>query len=198
MQNTGLSMQNTGPLLRILPYALVGAAAGYLYYVAANIQYHARAGTLGPDFWPKAILLLTIAVCLYEVIKLAIQGPRARDTTGVLEEMVEEGAEQHPDAAAHEAIEKNHPFLLVAGMFATLLYVWASQRLGFFLATVIYLVAFMWLGGYRRWRVIAAVSVIGTLILLFIFMKLVYVSLPIGVAPFSEVTLLLMKLMAIR
>jgi hypothetical protein len=35
-------------------------------------------------------------------------------------------------------------------------------------------------------------------VLLFIFMKLVYVSLPIGVAPFSEVTLFLMKLMAIR
>jgi putative tricarboxylic transport membrane protein len=42
------------------------------------------------------------------------------------------------------------------------------------------------------------VSIVGTLVLLFIFMKLVYVSLPIGVAPFSEVTLLLMQIMSIR
>lgn len=185
-------------LRRMLPYALVGAAACYLYYVAANIEYHARPATLGPDFWPKAILLLTIAVCAYELVKLALRGARARDAGGVLEEMVEEGATQHSEGDSAPSAEASHPWLLVAGMAATLFYVWVSQRLGFFLATVAYLVAFMWIGGYRRWRVIAAVSVIGTLTLLFIFMKLVYVSLPIGVAPFSEVTLLLMTLMGIR
>ncbi|MBI3068559.1 MAG: tripartite tricarboxylate transporter TctB family protein, partial [Betaproteobacteria bacterium] len=46
--------------------------------------------------------------------------------------------------------------------------------------------------------VIAAVSLLGTLLLMFIFMKLVYVSLPIGVEPFSRVTFLLMQLMGIR
>ena len=191
-------MSVSNRLSRTLPYALIGTAAGYLYYVAANIEYHARPGTLGPDFWPKAILLLTIAVCVYEVIKLAIRGRRARDAGGVLEEMVEEGVGEHRATPPAASAEENHPWLLIAGMAATLLYVWASQRLGFFLATIIYLVVFMRLGGYRRWGVIAAVSVIGTLVLLFIFMKLVYVSLPIGVAPFSEVTLFLMRLMGIR
>jgi len=186
------------PLSRIVPYALVGAGAGYLYYVAANIEYHARAGTLGPDFWPKAILALTIAVCLYEVVKIALLGTRAQDTAGVLEEMAEEGIEQHADAQAAEPPAENHPLLLVAGMLATLAYVWIVQRLGFFLATVAYLAVFMWLGGYRRGRVIAAVSLIGTLVLLLIFMKLVYVSLPIGVPPFAEVTLFLMNVMGIR
>jgi len=185
-------------LTRIIPYAIVGGAAGYLYYVAANIEYHARAGTLGPDFWPKAILVLTIAACLYEVVRIAFLGTRAHDTAGVLEEMAVESLEQHADVRAAEPAEENHPVLLVAGVIATLAYVWAVQRLGFFLATVVYLVAFMRLGGYRRWRVIGMVSVVGTLVLLFIFMKLVYVSLPIGVAPFSEVTLFLMKVMGIR
>lgn len=186
-------------LTRPLPYALVGAAASYLYYVAANFEYHARAGTLGPDFWPKAILLLTILVCAYEVAKIVIAGERAHDVGGVLEEMVEEGAEKHADAGPATAVSlENHPWLLLAGIGATLAYVAAVQRLGFFLATTLYLVAFMAIGGYRRWGVIAAVSVLGTLVLIFIFMKLVYVSLPIGVPPFSEVTLLLMKLLAIR
>lgn len=190
-------------LTRIIPYAIVGGAAGYLYYVAANIEYYARAGTLGPDFWPKAILVLIIAACLYEVVRIAFLGTRAHDTAGVLEEMAVESLEQHADAGAPEPAEENHaeenhPVLLVAGVIATLAYVWAVQRLGFFLATAVYLVAFMRLGGYRRWRVIGTVSVVGTLVLLFIFMKLVYVSLPIGVAPFSEVTLFLMKVMGIR
>jgi putative tricarboxylic transport membrane protein len=191
-------MTNAATFRKVAPYALVGAAAGYLYYLAANFQYHARAGTLGPDFWPKAILVLMIAVCAYEIAKIIFSGGAAQDAGGVLEDMVEKGIGKHGDAAAPAAPIASHPGLLLAGMGATLLYVAASQRLGFFLATIVYLVAFMWLGGYRRWRVIAAVSVVGTLVLLFIFMKLVYVSLPIGVAPFSEVTLLLMKLMGIR
>ena len=181
---------------RILPYALVGVAAGYLYYVAANIQYHARAGTLGPDFWPKALLILLLLVCVCKIARIVFARHDAHDAGGVLEDLVEKGADTAAGTA--ETRIESHPVLLLAGMGATLAYVAASQRLGFFLATVAYLVVFMWLGGYRRWGVIGTVSVAGTLALLFIFMKLVYVSLPIGVAPFSEVTLLLMKLMDIR
>ena len=83
-------------------------------------------------------------------------------------------------------------------MAATLAYVALVQVLGFFLSTAVYLAVFLVLGGYRRWGVLAATSVLGALVLMFIFMKLVYVSLPIGSAPFSEVTLFLMKMMAIR
>jgi putative tricarboxylic transport membrane protein len=61
-----------------------------------------------------------------------------------------------------------------------------------------YVAAFIALGGYRRWGVVAAVSVIGTVLLLFFFMKVVYVSLPLGQEPFLQVTLLLMKIMGIR
>jgi putative tricarboxylic transport membrane protein len=54
-------------ITRIIPYAVVGTAAGYLYYVATNFEFHARAGTLGPDVWPKAILALIIITCLYRI-----------------------------------------------------------------------------------------------------------------------------------
>ncbi len=181
-----------------LPYALVGAGAGYLYYVAANFQYQARAGTLGPDFWPKAILALVIAVCAYEIIRIIVSGGRAHDAGDVLEDTVEDSAGKSAGVGPAGAPIESHPWLLLAGMGATLLYVAAVQKLGFFLATVVYLAAFLVLGGYRRRGAIAAVSLVGALILMFIFMKLVYVSLPIGVEPFSRVTFLLMQLMGIR
>jgi putative tricarboxylic transport membrane protein len=69
---------------------------------------------------------------------------------------------------------------------------------GFFLCTAAYLALFLWIGGYRRPLAVAAMSVLGSLTLMFIFMKLVYVSLPIGQPPFSEVMLGLMQLMGIR
>ncbi|OGA45212.1 MAG: hypothetical protein A3G24_15015 [Betaproteobacteria bacterium RIFCSPLOWO2_12_FULL_62_13] len=191
-------MAGNARLIRALPYATVGAAAGYLYYVASAFQFHARAGTLGPDFWPEAILALTIAACVYEVVKIVVFGARAGEVGGVLEEMVEESAEKKTDAGPGSAPGESHPWLLALGMGATILYVLAVPVLGFFLATTIYLAAFMVIGGYRRWRVIAAVSLIGTLLLLFIFMKLVYVSLPIGQEPFAQVTFFLMQVMGIR
>jgi putative tricarboxylic transport membrane protein len=183
-------------LRRAAPYVIVGIGAAYLYYVASNFDFHRRAGTLGPDFWPRAILVLTIAACVYEVIRIAITRSGAQ-VGGVLEDIVERSADQQADFGAEVQIEK-HPLLLLAGMIATLAYVALVQTFGFFLSTAVYLAAFLLLGGYRRWGVLAATSVVGALALMFIFMKLVYVSLPIGTAPFSEVTLLLMKLMAIR
>ena len=45
---------------------------------------------------------------------------------------------------------------------------------------------------------IAAIGLLGALLLMYVFMKLVYVSLPIGVDPFSQVTFFLMQVMGIR
>jgi putative tricarboxylic transport membrane protein len=70
--------------------------------------------------------------------------------------------------------------------------------LGFFLSTLVYLAAFMWIGGFRRPVAVAVASVVGSLAFMFVFMKVVYVSLPLGHEPFSQVTFLLMRLMGIR
>ena len=56
----------------------------------------------------------------------------------------------------------------------------------------------MALGRYRRMGVVIGVSLAGTLLMLYFFMKVVYISLPIGTAPFSSVSLFLMQIMGIR
>lgn len=188
-------MPSAARFKRIAPYVLVGAGSAYLYYVAAQIQYHERAGILGPDFWPKAILALALVTCAGKIVTGLLAGRRG-DIGGVLEAMMEE-AERHGAVPAGGGGER-HPWLLAGGMALSALYVWAVTPLGFFTATVPYLAAFMALGGYRRWGVIAATSLVGTLLLLFLFMKLVYVSLPIGQGVFAQVTLLLMQLLGIR
>jgi putative tricarboxylic transport membrane protein len=72
------------------------------------------------------------------------------------------------------------------------------NTLGFFLDTFIYMTAFMLIGRYRRIWIAVIVSLIGSLIFMYVFMKIVYVSLPIGSPPFSEVSILLMQWMGIR
>lgn len=186
----------SGRFARCAPYVLVGAAAVYLFLVAAQIEFQRRGANLGPDFWPKLILALVVATCVYEIVKIALFGGR-KDVSGVLGELVEESAREHGDAGPAPET-KPRPALLVAGMALTAFYVWAIQKLGFFLATAPYVAIFIALGGYRRWGVNAVVSVAGTFAMMFFFMKVVYVSLPIGQEPFAQLTFWLMRLMGIR
>jgi len=183
-------------LLRALPYLLVGAFSVYLYTVAGRIEYHHRAGTLGPDFWPKLVLAVTIAVCLYETLRILLSRGRRSGASGVLQNIVERSEAEHGAGYLH--VEARSPLLLAAGIALTAAYVWVIQHLGFFLATASYVALFIALGGYRRWALNAATSVLGTLAMMFFFMKVVYVSLPLGREPFAQVTLALMRLMGIR
>jgi putative tricarboxylic transport membrane protein len=180
----------------MLPYAIVGSLAAYLFYAATQFDFHRRAGTLGPDAWPKLVLGLLIAVCLYEIVRRIVSPAHDAGAHGVLQDMVEASEARHGPAEAPAATRS--PAILVSGVVLTALYVWIIQRLGFALATAPYLVAFIAIGGYRRWGVNLAVSGIGTLAMMFFFMKVVYVSLPIGQEPFAQITLALMRVMGIR
>jgi putative tricarboxylic transport membrane protein len=182
--------------VRALPYAVLAAAGGYLYHVATRIEFQQRAGTLGPDVWPKAILALLIVACLFQIVKLLLFADRG-EVAGATERMMNDAARDGAGSGIAPAAEP-HWRLLGGGIALTVAYVAVIQTAGFFLATVIYLAAFIAMGGYRRWGVLAAVSVGGAVLLLFFFMKVVYVSLPIGTGPFAQLTLLLMQLMGIR
>ena len=55
-----------------------------------------------------------------------------------------------------------------------------------------------YLGRYRKPGRILAVSVVASLVFMFIFMKVVYISLPLGVEPFAQVSEFLLRLMHVR
>ena len=181
---------------RALPYAVVGGIAAWLFFEAARIDLQRRAGTLGPDAWPKLVLALLLVVCVYEIVRVFLS-PRYREgAAGVLQELVRQSV-----PAQGEAEHLTPParlLLLAGGIGLTALYVAVIRHLGFALATAPYLFAFIAMGGYRRWLVNAAVSGIGTAAMMFFFMKVVYVSLPIGAEPFAQVTIALMRLMGVR
>jgi hypothetical protein len=179
-------------LIRVMPYVLLLVATVYFYYLSTNIRFPAHGSRIGPDFWPKIILLLLGATCAYEIIKnLLVAKPR--DVTGVLQTLTAAAGED--DASAQG---QSYPALLAAGMGLTILYVSTIGYLGFFLATVPYMALFMVIGRYRRLGVIVAASLSGTLVLMFVFMRVVYVSLPIGAGPFARVSTMIMTLMGVK
>ena len=182
-------------LRKALPYALLLAGAGYFYGLAAAIDFAAPGGRIGPDFWPKAVLGLLMACCAYELVKIVFFGRSPADLSGVLQDIMQAApAEAAP--AGEEA--EQFPHLLTAGIVLTVAYVYLIDKLGFFLCTFLFLAAFMYAGRYRRLGVIVATSFLGSLAFVFVFMKVVYVSLPLGEAPFASVSLLLLHLLGIK
>lgn len=179
-------------LLRASPYIVVQVAAMYLYQVAGRIDFPAAPGRIGPDFWPKSILVLLGLVCVYEIIKNLLIG-ETFTAAGLLEKFLKDSGE-----VEGEETQRSYPLLLAGAIVLTVIYVVTISTLGFFLATIAYLALFMVLGRYRNWTVIALSSVLGALGLIFIFMKVVYVSLPLGVEPFSAASLLLLRVMGVH
>jgi putative tricarboxylic transport membrane protein len=174
-------------LKRIIPYVIILLGSLYFYYLAGQFRFSAKPGNLGPDFWPKLLLGLTMAACLYEIIKTAFFLKIAS-----LKEASEE------QSAKAENKKKTYPALLVTGIAMTVAYAYFVTTLGFILCTFLYFALFMIVGRYRKIWAILANSVVGTLVLVVIFMKIVYVSLPLGQEPFSGVTFFVLRTLGIK
>jgi putative tricarboxylic transport membrane protein len=183
----------------IAPYAVVLVLAGALYLVATRFEYTPHAGRLGPDLWPRTILILIAGVCLFRILT-ALRAPRDEGPGGgVLQDVLATAREGAPAGGdAQPGADARFPGLLALGIAITVAYVWLLGLLGFALASALYIGAMIRVGRYRRWRVIVPTALMGSLVFMFVFQKIVYLSLPIGQPPFDALSLALMRLMAIR
>jgi putative tricarboxylic transport membrane protein len=182
-----------------VPYVVVLVISGYLFYRATQLGFDAPRGRIGPDVWPKAILGLAMLTCVYEIVKNLLFSGGRREIHGLLESIAKDVPnEQTPDDDDPPVEERTYPHLLIIGMVMTVAYAALVSKLGFFICTVLFLAGFTWVGRYRRLGVTLIVSLIGGLVFTFVFMKLVYVSLPLGVGPFEQISVQLMQIMGIR
>ena len=177
-----------------LPYAVLLLVASLLYYATSLIDRTASATRIGPDFWPKIIIGALAALCIYEIGKRLIIGA-ARDAGGLTARLG-----RPPDAADKEPVESQAPVdnrKLLAGIAVIAGFVFGVTYLGFFIATALFVALFCWIGGYRRMGPVVLASVLGAFILLVIFMRVTYVSLPLGVGPFHSLSVLLLHLVGV-
>jgi putative tricarboxylic transport membrane protein len=176
----------TQPIRRAAPYLAIVAGAVFFYIVASGIEFDgAGTGRIGPEVWPKIILVLLIATAGFGVAK-ALFGPERLDD-GFASSITQDKAETGPAEA--------WPQLTLAGIALFVAYAVLLEPLGFIVATALLLGLFMLVGRYRNYKLILATSLGGSLLFFFIFKKVVYLSLPLGKGPFLTATLTLMKLM---
>jgi hypothetical protein len=151
--------------------------AGGLFVQAAGLDAVAGPGQLGPGFWPRLTLVGLGLACLGKLVQ-AWRSSAAR---------------AEPDGGA-PALARGMLALAIAALLA---YVAVLPFIGFPLATAGFVVAFMSLGGARSRTGIAATAVAGTVVLLYVFVKLVYLPLPKGDGPFEALTVALYRALRI-
>jgi putative tricarboxylic transport membrane protein len=167
----------------VLPHGLMLVATVLLYWAATGIQGSTGAGRIGPDAWPRAIIVIMGLLCAWEIARRLAVRPRAGGPGA-------SGAEADDASQAPPAM---HLGKLAAGAGLVLAYVVTVPWLGFFVATAVFLAAFPWFGGLRRPILTGALGVAGSLALVVVFMRVAYISLPLGEGPFRALSLALLS-----
>ena len=168
---------------------LAGAlVAAVLLLDTRGLDHVARGNQLGPGFWPRLVLvglgLACLAKCVAEWRRHRAPAVSARatvDTRGI-------ETERRPEIARGK---------LVAAIGLIVLYVVATPAAGFPLTTLAFIAAFMYLCGTRSPAALGVNAVLGTILLLYLFIKLVYLPLPKGEGPFEAVSLSLYRALGI-
>jgi putative tricarboxylic transport membrane protein len=169
----------------LLPEIGILVAAAYLFYVAGSFEYQERPGQLGPQFWPRMAAVGLGAAVLVRIVQTIRD--RNRPIVRVKSEF---------DEYEQVEAEVHWPSLWLA-LGLVVGYVTSTMFLGYMISTALFLGLFIWLGGQRKWYV-TLVAVVGGLSFSFIFVGVVYVSLPTGVGIFDTITVAVYRLLGIQ
>ena len=165
-------------LLHVLPEVVLLAAAVYLFVAALGFRQVGPADQIGPGFWPQ---VLCVGIGIGALVRLG-QKLRSRE-------------QRVAGDAAAEADELRMPRVAL-GIALVVGYVVGMLFLGYILATALFLIAFIYLGGQRKWYVIP-LGIASSLLFAYVFLKVVYIALPSGVGIFDQLTVLLYELLGV-
>lgn len=181
---------------KALPFVVLMAGAAYLYRRTLGFEFQHVPGRLGPDAWPQIALILLIASCLCGLIAAFLPASEPSSPQGDSNAISAASPVTGADGADGPQGPSRYGFVALA--FALFLaYPIVLVYLGFPVATFLLLVLFMIVGQWRHALGIFASSLVGTLVLFYMFRGIVYISLPLGVGPFEDFTLWLSHLMHI-
>ncbi|MGE0313825.1 MAG: tripartite tricarboxylate transporter TctB family protein [Lautropia sp.] len=184
-------------LRRAAPHLAMLGVAGLLWWAALGIDGEAAqaAGRIGPDFWPKLVVGFLAALCLWEVVA-RLSGSKDAPSAAAADADAGERAGASP--SADDPSPADHPGRLLAGIACIVGYAIGVEWTGFFVATALFLSVFMYVGGLRRPWLSIALGLGGSFALIVVFMRVAYVSLPLGTGPFRELSLALLRLIGVN
>jgi putative tricarboxylic transport membrane protein len=160
-----------GPLLIFL-------IALCFYFLSGKIEVASMPGQLGPAFWPRVILVLLMISCGIKAAEILFAYKKVSTTEG--------------EPSSTQATNFTKLAVLIALVIGVVV---AMDKIGFLLSTFLFLILFLRVTGVRKTFRLIFIPVLGTVFLLFLFIKVVYLPLPKGAWFFDEVTIFLYRLL---
>lgn len=146
------------------------AASCYLYYKATQLKVFRAYKEVGPDFWPKIILICLIALSAALTVSHVINWRKS-----------------HIQVSEREEGWKR---VLIAVLLAVG-YVYFLKPLGFIVASPLFILGMMLLILPERKKIIP-VTILGIMVMIYIiFSKLLFVPLPKGFGIFHDISIFL-------
>jgi putative tricarboxylic transport membrane protein len=170
---------------------IVPNAALLLLAVGAWIQAGRLEGdgsAIGPDLWPKMICVLLGVVSAIGIVVALLEARPGSPAPAAASE---------PDEGL-PPVPETQPLMVWVAVLATGLFVYALEQVGFVCAAAAYAMALLVIGGMRRWWAVAPAGIALSLVFTLIFMRVVYVALPIGEGVFKAVSLAVFGLLGIH
>jgi putative tricarboxylic transport membrane protein len=151
----------------------------FLFMLFESFKLHEirRFGDVGSGFWP--ILVLALASILSA--SLLFSSLRKGRKKGEKESEVPPS----PDSIADRKRARN---IVILSSLATLVYIFAMQWVGFAIATLLYVLAFILILGERRKWVVIFSPLLVTVVILVVFSKFISIPFPRGVGVFADLS----------
>lgn len=166
------------------------AFAALAYFLTYEFDRPLRGYELGATTWPRSIILMIGVGAVGLLVSGLLNPGSAADRSADLDSSFDTETEAAPSPAANtaefwrQALEPKR--LLTFGL--PLVYVAAMHRFGFLFVSPVFLLAYMVLFGYRKWRVLIAVNLAIYALVLLVFVRLLYTHFPPGLGVFHSLT----------
>jgi len=176
-------MMAKGRYTRLVFPAFVLACCAFLWtHIARNsAALDAVPSAVGPGGWPRAMLF---GLIIFASLTLIIEFIEWRQA-------VRRGGDHEVEEIENGRMEP----LALAGVGVILAYGFAIPYLGFAFATILFIIIWCVMGRIGSWLTIGLVSVLGTIVLLYMFVALAKMPLNRGVEPFNGWTISIYRLL---
>ena len=152
-----------------------------------HFEFTASIDQVGPDSWPKLILYMIMATSAFEGIRRLLTARSAQPGPAIV-----------PVTKSPFERERADMRVVLTCVAASLVYLALFEIVGFFVDTLFFVMALIWIGRFRRFWTALAISTVTTLLFMLVFMRVIFVALPIGVGPFEWLSTSLMRLLGVH
>lgn len=151
------------------------AVAAFAFWAAQPFNKPLPYFAPGAAFWPKVVMaLITISGLVLLISRFLPQSRREEEELAYLDEM--------PDDIPGTTWKTVAIFVL------PVIWTFAMHKMGFLIPTPFFILAFTWLMGVRKWTTLIGFSVSFYALLVLVFYKIIFTSLPMGAGVFHTIT----------